>query len=341
MMNRYGTPASVATVLAAGLLCLAAARPARAQEPVPTLDRVDSLVTAGNYELARTTLTRWWSARDQFDVPGSDRVRGLMLRARLAPDLKTAESDYLAVILGYPTSDYAPEALLRLGQGLLENGDATRAAGYLRRLETDYPGRPQRQLGLLWLARAEGRLRQTAAACASAREGLEAARDPDLKAMFGAEVDQRCTADARNVAAAGSAAGEPQPAGAPAPSAEDVPTRAAPTPAVPGGRPAEAGAVTPRPSAPPAARAATGTERGRYSVQTGAFRYERSVAAMVARLGKAGYDARVARLPGSALMRVRVGRFTERGDAARLAARLKESGIDALVVGDADQEQHP
>ncbi|NIP81052.1 MAG: hypothetical protein GWM90_18270, partial [Gemmatimonadetes bacterium] len=106
---------AVATVFAPGTT---------AHGQVPTLDRVDSLVTAGDYASARSTLERWCSARDEFDVPGSDMARALMLRGQLAPDPESAEPHYLALVLGYPTSDHAPEALLRLGQALLAAGDA-------------------------------------------------------------------------------------------------------------------------------------------------------------------------------------------------------------------------
>jgi cell division protein FtsN len=61
----------------------------------------------------------------------------------------------------------------------------------------------------------------------------------------------------------------------------------------------------------------------------------------VARLRRAGYEPRVAMVPGSSLIRVRVGRFATPGDAARQVARLKENGFDAVVVNDANQERSP
>lgn len=186
-----------AAVAAAAILAAAAATAGHAGAQVPTLDRVDSLVTAGRYVDARSILDQWWSARDEFEVPGSDRARGLMLRAQLATDPEEAEPDYLAVVLGYPTSPHAPEALLRLGQGLLATGDATRAAAYLERLIADYPGRPQRTTGLLWLARANSAARRPGTACAAARQGLQDARDPDLRAMLQIEAGAACAVRAQ------------------------------------------------------------------------------------------------------------------------------------------------
>ncbi len=186
-------PAPVLALAAA----LTAALPAPGYAQVPTLDRVDSLVTAGEYDRARDILDRWWSARDEFEIPGSDKARALMLRAQLAPDLETAEPDYLAIVLGYPTSPHAPEALLRLGQGLLAAGDATRAAAYLERLVADYPGRPQRTPGLLWLARASAEARRYQTACAAARQGLQSTNDPDLRAMLQVEAGASCSVRAQ------------------------------------------------------------------------------------------------------------------------------------------------
>ncbi len=322
-MARAGARAAPAALAAALIIAATITAPAAlaAQEPVPTLDRVDSLVSAGSYDLARATLTRWWSARDEFDIPGSDRAHGLMLRARLATDLEAAESDYLAVVLGYPTSSRAAEALLRLGQGLLDAGDITRAAGYLRRLDNDYPGRPEHTAGLLWLARAETRLHRAGPACAAARAGLKDARDPDMAAMLRAEEESACAA----AAVASTPAGDARPRSTPA---RTVPAATPPRGSAP--RPAPQSRAT-----PPA------PERGQFSAQSGAFRYQRSVDALVARLEEAGYQPRVVRVPGSSLIRVRVGRFTALEPARAVTAELKRRGFDAVVVRDADREMNP
>ena len=281
-------------------LCLALGLPATVSGQVPTLERVDSLVTAGHYDRARAVLDQWWSARDEFEVPGSDMARALMLRARLAPDLEAAEPDYLAVVLGYPTSDHAPEALLRLGQGLLNAGDATRAAAYLERLVADYPGKPQRTVGLLWLARANTAARRPAAACRAARQGIASANDPDLRAMLQVEAGASCA------------------------------VRTAPEPR------AETPAPRPEPATPAASAAPA---RGPYAVQTGAFRYESSAEALMARLQEAGHSPRLVRMPGSELLRVRVGRFRTVEEARRLEAEIRDDGFDAVLVSDADEEQ--
>ena len=287
-------------------LLVAALAPAEAQ--VPTLDRIDSLVTAGAYDSARTVLDRWWSARDEFEVPGSDKARALMLRARLAPDLETAEPDYLAVVLGYPTSPHAPEALLRLGQGLLATGDATRAAAYLERLVADYPGRPQRALGLLWLARANTAARRPQSACNAAREGLQSTSDSDLRAMLQVEAGASCAVRTEPA--------EPVERAAPEPRRAD---------------PADA------PDPPQQAESASGS----LGVQTGAFRYRESADRLMAQLREAGHDPRLVRLPGSDLLRVRVGRFEAADEAEALVTILRDQGFDAVLVRDVADEREP
>lgn len=317
--------AAMAMAVAAAITAIAAvaiiAAPAAAQDAqVPSLEAVDSLIAAGAYDDARANLGRWWSAREAFDVPGSDRARALVLRARLQPEPAAAEADYLAVILGYPTSDQAPEALLRLGQGLLATGQAARAAGYLRRLAADYPGRPQHTLGMLWLARAETAARNPRAACAAAREGLaDAGPQPDLAAMLRLE-------EAASCAIGGPAAGQ---AGQIAPARE--------TPAPAGGSPPPPARATPE---PPASGVA-GEPAGSWAVQTGAFRYRDGADALQARLEAAGYDARAVLVPNSTLLRIRVGRFATAGEAAALRDRLRAAGFDAVVVRDADRERVP
>jgi tetratricopeptide (TPR) repeat protein len=278
------------------VVALATATGGHAQ--VPTLDRVDSLVAAGDYAVARSTLERWFSARDEFDVPGSDRARALMLRGQLAPDPETAEPHYLSVVLGYPTSEHAPEALLRLGQGLLAAGEASRAAAYLQRLVSDYPGRSQRTPALLWLARANSAAGRHGAACSAAREGLRDGRDPDLGSMLQIEAGAAC-----GIAADGDASS---------------------------------------PGSTPARSAGTGQDPvGSFAAQTGAFRQEESARGLMERLQAADFEPRLTLVPGSDLMRVRIGRFTDRGAAARLVDRLKSRGFDALVVTDADREREP
>jgi hypothetical protein len=290
-----GRTAFLTVVALAGVATFGAARPDALAAQTPTLERVDSLIAAADYETARATIEAWAAARSDR-MSGAQRARGLMLRGQLAGTPAQAEPHYLAIVLGYPIAPEAPHALLRLGQGLLMAGEPARAVGYLQRFVADYPGHPERTMGLLWLARARTAARESAAGCAAARQGLADTRDADLVAMLRVEEDAACSP------AAGRQTAQAQPAA-------------------------------------PAAGPAAGP--GRFSAQVGAFRQQQSVDDLVARLRRAGYEPRVAMIPGSSLIRVRVGRFTTTADAARMVARLKEGRFDAVVVSDANQERAP
>ncbi|HEX7050619.1 MAG TPA: SPOR domain-containing protein [Longimicrobiales bacterium] len=274
---------------AAGLLVLLGiATAARAQET--PVDRAEALVATGKYAEARTLLEQWWKDADGgLHAEPAVRARALLLRARLTPDPDSAADDYLAVILGYPTTPEAAQALLYLGQGLLATGEVSRAIGYLSRLASDYPGNAHRATGFLWLARAQRAAGNPAAACAAANHGLRlASREPDLLALLRTEKDATCTAAATDTM--------PPATGAPAP-------------------------------------------LGPFTVQTGAFREPGGAHALAERLRQAGYEPRLVYIPGSRLLRVRVGRFSDANAAEEQAARLHAAGFAAIVVADAAKER--
>lgn len=116
---------SLATILVLSLPCAASAQK-------PTLDRVDSLVAAGQAEQARASLDAW-KKENQADA------RSTFLAARLASRAEDAEDAYLNVTLSYSGTPYAAESLLRLGQARMAAGDYKQAAIYLQRLISDYP----------------------------------------------------------------------------------------------------------------------------------------------------------------------------------------------------------
>lgn len=178
---------------------LGTASPAAAQDT--TLDTVEQLAAAGRLTDARATLGRWEEGNPETaGVPGEVRARALLLAARLAVDPEAAQTGYLAVALSYPTTAAAPEALLRLGQGLVasaQTGQSTagRAVSYLERLVSDYPGNPYRTAGLLWLVRAQRLAGRDARACATAREALAVGvADPDVADLLQLEFRGRCEA---------------------------------------------------------------------------------------------------------------------------------------------------
>jgi hypothetical protein len=191
--NRF---APTLRVLFVGALLLLAPRYTSAQDV--TLDRIHNLAAAGRLTEARNTLAGW--ERQHADpasaASAGDRARAMLLRGMLSEDAKDAEEAYLAVVLSHPSSAAAPDALLRLGQGLLAAGEPRRAVAYLERLRTDYPQSPARETGWLWLARAQLAVGATAAACDAARTGLAITRAENLRILLELERDNACGAAA-------------------------------------------------------------------------------------------------------------------------------------------------
>lgn len=164
-------------------IALAALAPSAAEAQGDLVARADSLIAAGNYSAARGLLEEGRGDAEFAALAPARKARLLFLRARLNPDPQGAESDYLALVLGYPTAPEAPAALLYLGQGLHARGDYLRAAAYLERLVRDYPGDPHRGAGLLWLSRVQLAAQRPNEGCQTARQALAAVREPDQRAL--------------------------------------------------------------------------------------------------------------------------------------------------------------
>lgn len=282
-----------------------------AAQGTAALEQAEARLAAGDAEEARRLVNAWWRAAEAGGG-GTERARGLALRARLSTDTDAAERDWLALVLGYPASREAPAALLRLGQLLLARGEAQRASAYLERLVADYPGHPLRGDAFLWLGRARRAAGHTEGACLAVAEGLAMSPDAELRALLGVE-EARCPDSLRL---------SQRP---PAPAARMPTPRAA------------AGTPTPRPAAAPP----TSSEAGAFAVQSGAYRSAGAAAALARRLDAAGFDARLVRVSGSELVRVRVGRFASVAEASAVRARLAAAGFEAVVVGDVARERSP
>jgi cell division protein FtsN len=221
----------------------------------------------------------------------------------------------MSVVLSYPRTDAAPEALLRLGQVLVavaiadsDTLTARRATDYLSRLVDDYPTSEQRPLGMLWLARAHEVAGSHADACTVTRAALrDDIQDPVLASLFETERDAACAA----------ALGVEPAARAETPPARSEAERPPPTAA--------------RDSAPPA-------QVERFAVQAAAVRNLQGAEALAARLRRAGFDPRIVQVEGSSLHRVRMGRFANTAPAAQLSRQVRQAGFDAVVVTDAHRE---
>lgn len=79
--------------------------------------------------------------------------------------------------------------------------------------------------------------------------------------------------------------------------------------------------------------------QGSFSVQAGAFRNIDGARSLADDLRAIGHRPRLVRLPGNNLIRVRLGRFSERDEASRLQGELAGAGFEATIVSDAQSEE--
>jgi cell division septation protein DedD len=76
-----------------------------------------------------------------------------------------------------------------------------------------------------------------------------------------------------------------------------------------------------------------------HAVQLGAFSGEEGARALLRRATDAGLEARLVRVPGSGLLRVRVGVFGSSEEATVAQQRIQEMGFTTLVVGGVETEE--
>ena len=78
----------------------------------------------------------------------------------------------------------------------------------------------------------------------------------------------------------------------------------------------------------------------RYAVQVGAFESGERARSLLAAVNASGFRARIVRVPGSALVHVRIGTFFDRAGAAELMVRVRRRGHQATIAVDvADEER--
>ena len=90
------------------------------------------------------------------------------------------------------------------------------------------------------------------------------------------------------------------------------------------------------PEVEPADRA--GTVSPRYAVQVGAFDSEERARSLLASINASGFRARMVRVTGSDLVRVRIGAFFDRTGAVELMDRVRRRGHEATLAEDAAEE---
>jgi cell division septation protein DedD len=98
---------------------------------------------------------------------------------------------------------------------------------------------------------------------------------------------------------------------------------------------ADADAREPEPSPPFQAEPVS----TRYAVQVGAFESEERARSLLVSINASGFRARIVRVPGSSLLRVRIGAFLDRTGAVGLMDRVRRRGYEATIVVDVAEEE--
>lgn len=221
-----------------------------------------------------------------------DLAEALYWRAVLSERMSDAERDWKRLVIESPLSPRAADALVRLGELDLLRGKPADARVYLERVLREFPTGVQRSKSALLVARTWFDERQDAKGCAAlAALQAEGVPEGELRMQAG-DLGRRCTgANAVN---------------------------------------APATKVEAKADSKPAETSSTRPADARFSVQLAAFDTRREAEAAVARLSKAGVDARV---DGSDKpFRVRHGYFTTRAAANAQLAALKKRGHNGFIA---------
>jgi cell division protein FtsN len=302
---------SVRVVLAAALLLLTPVVAAG-----QSLDQVEELVRLGRTNDARTVLQEWWTA-ERADAPQRDQQRSLWLRGRLTPDPTLADLDFQRIVVLYPSSPYAPQALLRLAQSAHAHGDGATAQRHVESIARDYPASPARAEAEAWLRSAGTPTTTTGVTTPPPASGQPVAAQPP-------------PAPPTTTQPATTRPSTPQPA-----TTQPATTQPSTTQPPATGPASPAPVIQPATTRPPAPAEAVLD----WAVQFGAFTDQERAFALHEQLFEAGLAARLVRVTGSGFLHVRIGRFGTREEAARELQRVTGLGYTAAIVRDDRAEE--
>jgi len=342
---------------------VAAQTSARPIDPVFT--RAQALVSDGNGAAGRALIDSMIAA-----TPPSAPLypQALFWRASLAASAADAESDYKHIVVDYPLTPQAPDALLRLAQLELARGDRDAALGHLQRIPRDYPSSKSLARANYWIARVFFEKNDLVNGCAANASALARLDSTEIELRNQIQYQgQRCpppgTATVtQSPAPASSDSGrvntqapsqikasvETKPASDIKPPVETKPTvetkssAEAKRPVLP---PAEANDAKPSivdptraptatpvhvPVTPRVVEKAAATTKSEYSVQVAAYRIRADADKLTESLKKRGYEARVDVSPE--WFRVRVGRYASERAAESKLREMKTKQMSGFVV---------
>ena len=330
---------------------LSAQKPLRATDSV--FVRAQALVSDGNGAAGRALI----DSMIAVTPPAAPLYpQALFWRASLAASAADAESNYKHIVVDYPLTPQAPDALLRLAQLELARGDRDAALGHLQRIPRDYPHSKSLARANYWIARVFFEKNDLTNGCAANASALAQLDSTEIELRNQIQYQgQRCpTPAAPNVATQTPAAVNSQ-----TPTVNTQPTANTTSPAVPTtttqpaapataprdsvvAKPAEKSempsksttAIAEKPAAekPAVAQPATAPAMARpeYSVQVAAYKTRADADKLVENLKTRGYEARVDVSPE--WFRVRIGRYPSEGAAEVQLREMKSKQMSGFVV---------
>ena len=282
----------VSLVAATNLVAQVAAPP----RPTTTIDsvfaRARQLVVSGNGSAGRLLIDSVVAATSPDSQTYADAI---YWRATLAATSADAERDYRRIIVEYPFSPHAGDALFQLGQIEVARGDRSGAIVHLDRFLLENPTHTERGRAGLLLVRTSFDAGDAPHACVALTRALQDV-PPD-------QVELRNQLDYYS----------------PRCSSVDTTTKAA-----------SAADAAPTAAKDTARRDATPEAKGKYTLQVASYNSRTDAAKLTSRLKARGLDARL--VGTTKVFRVRIGRYQTRAAAAAAARELKAKKIDAFVT---------
>jgi len=239
----------------------------------------------------------------------------LFTKAVVAPTAFEAERDFQRVIVEYPSSPRADDALLRIAQEEIARGDKEAARQHLTRLDRDRAPTSTWPRANLSVARAWFEVDDPTHACAALAAAHSTTPSSEVELIHQLDyASQPCAG--LPVVATKTAPPPVATVQAPAPVPSPPPQTPAPTPAV----------STPAPAPTPAA--STGV--GKYTVQVAAYDTRGAAEALASKLRERGYESRV--WGTAAPFRVRIGHYATRAAAERELSALQAKQMSGFVA---------
>ena len=300
--------------------------------PLPAADsifkRARRLVADGDGAAGRALVDSMLRAAQEGTAAYGD---ALFWRGALAETAADAERDYRQVIVEYPLSPYADDALLSLAELEQARGDRAAAYQHLQRFVREHPPRPSRARAGLAAARLAFEQRDVPRGCAMINDARLSAGTSDVELRNQIEYHgSRCPATRASASAPAASTSGARP---PTASASPPPTS---TIAASGTRPATANA----PSNAPSSRSTsvpTTASRADTMVSTSA---PASAPTAVSKNESTAKDP-VAKEPAGnssaprGIWTIQLAAYNTRPDAEQLVRKLAARGVKARISGDA------